>query len=89
MTKSALEAAARRARPGAISGRTTELGRLNLVTPEKVLQGIREVRTGKTFCLSLPLDYPGGNVINPRRLPPVLKPTRAERPAEHELPAAL
>ena len=45
------------------------MGRLNLVTPEKVLQGIAEVKIGKTFCLSLPLDYPGGNVINPRRKP--------------------
>jgi hypothetical protein len=25
--------------------------------------------------LSLPLDYPGGNVLNPRRHPPVLRPT--------------
>jgi kynurenine formamidase len=40
-----------------------------------VLQGIAEVKLGKTFCLSLPLDYPGGNIINPRRTPPVLKPT--------------
>jgi kynurenine formamidase len=52
------------------------LGRLNLVTPQKVLQGIREVQVGKTFCLSLPLDYPGGSVINPRRNPPVLQPTQ-------------
>ncbi|MDR3538763.1 MAG: cyclase family protein [Acetobacteraceae bacterium] len=56
-------------------GPDDELGRLNLVTQEKVLQGIAEVKLGKTFCLSLPLDYPGGNVINPRRTPPVLKPT--------------
>ncbi len=56
-------------------GPDDELGRLNLVTPEKVLQGIAEVKVGQTFCLSLPLDYPGGNVINPRRTPPVLKPT--------------
>ena len=27
------------------------------------------------FCLSLPLDLPGGNVLNPRRHPPQLKPT--------------
>lgn len=56
-------------------GPDDELGRLNLVTPAKVLQGIAEVKIGRTFCLSLPLDYPGGNVINPRRTPPVLKPT--------------
>ena len=57
-------------------GPDDELGRLNLVTPEKVLQGIAEVKLGRSFCLSLPLDYPGGNVINPRRTPPVLKPTQ-------------
>jgi hypothetical protein len=28
------------------------------------------VREGLTFCLSLPLDYPGGNILNPRRHPP-------------------
>jgi Putative cyclase len=59
-------------------GPDDQLGRLNLVTPEKVLQGIAEVKTGKTFCLSLPLDYPGGSVINPRRRPPVLKPNMRE-----------
>lgn len=56
-------------------GPDDQLGRLNLVTPQKVLQGIAEVKLGKTFCLSLPLDYPGGSVINPRRKPPELKPT--------------
>lgn len=50
-------------------------GRINLITPEKVRQGVAEVREGRTFCLSLPLDYPGGNVLNPRRHPPVLRPT--------------
>lgn len=25
---------------------------------------------GRTFCLSLPLDYPGGSVLNPRRFEP-------------------
>ena len=56
-------------------GPDDQLGRLNLLTPEKVKQGIAEVRQGLTFCLSLPLDYPGGNVLNPRRHPPVLRPT--------------
>ncbi len=56
-------------------GPDDERGRLNLLTPEKVLQGIAEVKLGKTFCLSLPLDYPGGAVLSPRRHPPVLKPT--------------
>ena len=56
-------------------GPDDELGRLNLLTPAKVLQGIAEVKTGRTFCLSLPLDYPGGAVLSPRRHPPELRPT--------------
>ncbi len=56
-------------------GDDDELGRINLVTPEKVLQGVREVRDGRTFCLSLPLDYPGGTALNQRRHPPVVSPT--------------
>jgi kynurenine formamidase len=62
-------------------GPDDQLGRLNLLTPEKVKQGIVEVKEGLAFCLSLPLDYPGGNVLNPRRHPPVLRPTiRGTRP---------
>ncbi len=56
-------------------GADDQLGRLNLLTAEKVRQGVAEVREGITFCLSLPLDYPGGNLLNPRRTPPVLHPT--------------
>jgi kynurenine formamidase len=56
-------------------GDDDELGRINLVTPDKVLEGVREVQAGISFCLSLPLDYPGGNALNQRRYPPVLAPT--------------
>lgn len=56
-------------------GPDDQLGCLNLVTAEKVKQGVAEVKEGKTFCLSLPLNLPGGNVLNPRRFPPALKPT--------------
>ena len=56
-------------------GDEDELGRINLVTPEKVLQGVREVEAGTTFCLSLPLDFPGGTTLNQRRHPPRLAPT--------------
>jgi Putative cyclase len=56
-------------------GSEDQLGRLNLLTPEKVKQAVAEVRWGITFCLSLPLDFPGGNILNPRRHPPVLRPT--------------
>src|SRR4029078_6812227 len=56
-------------------GDDDELGRINLLTPEKVLEGVREVQTGETFCLSLPLDYPGGTGLKQRRYPPRLAPT--------------
>jgi kynurenine formamidase len=56
-------------------GPDDQLGRLNWLTPEKVCQGIAEVRDGRSFCLSLPLDVPGGNALNPNRHPPVLRPT--------------
>jgi len=56
-------------------GPDDQFGRLNLLTPQKVLEGIAEVREGETFCLSLPLDFPGGTALNPRRHPPVLRPT--------------
>ena len=53
-------------------GPDDERGRLNLLTPEKVRQGLAEAREGITFCLSLPLDIPGSNKLNPRRYPPRL-----------------
>ena len=56
-------------------GPDDQCGRMNLLTRDKVLQGMQEVREGLAFNLSLPLDFPGGNVLNPRRLPPVLRPT--------------
>jgi kynurenine formamidase len=40
-----------------------------------VLQGVAEVQEGISFCLSLPLDLPGGTALNQRRQPPRLAPT--------------
>jgi kynurenine formamidase len=56
-------------------GPDDQLGRMNELTPEKVKQGIAEVKEGMTFCLSMPLDYPGGSILNPRRHPPQIRPT--------------
>jgi len=56
-------------------GEDDELGRINLLTPEKVLQGVREVQAGISFSLSLPLDFPGGSALNQRRYPPITRPT--------------
>lgn len=60
-------------------GDDDELGRVNLLTPAKVLQGVQEVEAGISFCLSLPLDFPGGTALNQRRYPPVLAPTEDMR----------
>lgn len=51
------------------------LGRLNLIGPDQVRKGLAEVHDGITFCLSLPLDRPGGTVLGPNRFPPVVRPT--------------
>lgn len=51
-------------------GADDQRGRMNLVTAEKVLQGVAEVQHGRSFCLSLPLDVPGGQSMNPRRIAP-------------------
>jgi len=57
-------------------GPDDQRGRMNWVTREKVLQGVAEVKEGLTFVLSLPLDYPGGNGLNPRRHPPRIAATQ-------------
>lgn len=51
-------------------GPDDQRGRMNLVDAAKVLEGVAEVREGRTFCLSLPLDVPGGRALNARRMPP-------------------
>ncbi|WP_313084275.1 cyclase family protein [Pulveribacter sp.] len=63
-------------------GPDDQLGRANLIGPEQVRRGAQEVREGRSFCLSLPLDLPGGNALNARRHPPRLSPTRAEGRAD-------
>ena len=69
-------------------GPDDQRGRLNLITQEKTRQGLAETKEGLTFCLSLPLDYPGGALLNPRRHPPSLRPTlRDGRPNFNCTPA--
>ncbi|MEM6663312.1 MAG: cyclase family protein [Pseudomonadota bacterium] len=51
-------------------GLDDEIGRLNWLGRDQVLKGIAEVQEGRTFCLSLPLDLPGGNALHPARHPP-------------------
>ena len=55
-------------------GADDQVGRLNLLTPERVRRAVAEVREGRVFCLSMPLDYPGGNYHDLGRKPPRLHP---------------
>ena len=56
-------------------GADDQNGRLNLITPDLIKKAAEEIQTGERFCLSLPLDLPGGNLLNANRHPPKLQPT--------------
>ncbi|MEO8299093.1 MAG: cyclase family protein [Burkholderiales bacterium] len=56
-------------------GKDDQLGRLNLLTPERRLAAVREVCEGIAFPLSLPLDFPGGANLIPSRRPPLIEAT--------------
>jgi kynurenine formamidase len=56
-------------------GARDQTGRMNLLGGDKLIAAAREIVAGVNFCLSLPLDYPGGSVLSHRRHPPVLRPT--------------
>ena len=55
-------------------GADDQRGRMNLLTPQRRREAMKEVITGEIFCLSLPLDRPGGQVLNDHRCAPVFKP---------------
>ena len=55
-------------------GADDQRGRMNLLTPERRLRALAEVKEGRVFCLSLPLDLPGGQVLNARRAAPRFHP---------------
>ncbi len=57
-------------------GEDDQIGRMNLVTPERRLAAIGEVHEGLAFQLGLPLDHPRRQVFAGRN-PPVLAPTIA------------
>ena len=59
-------------------GADDALGRMNLLSPQKVREGLAEVQEGRAFSLGLPLTLPGGNSLNPNRLPPVHRPNLRE-----------
>ncbi len=69
-------------------GPDDQLGRLNLLTPAKVREGALEIREGRSFCLSLPLDYPGGKAVSADRGPPVIEPTGSAAQPRYNMPVS-
>jgi len=55
-------------------GDDDQVGRMNLVTPERRRRALAEAREGRCFLLGLPLDYPKGKIFAGRN-PPRLEPT--------------
>jgi len=50
-------------------GDDDQLGNLNLIDSRKVIEALAEVREGRTFTLSLPLDYPATGISTARAAP--------------------
>ncbi|AZO07931.1 cyclase family protein [Mesorhizobium sp. M3A.F.Ca.ET.080.04.2.1] len=59
-------------------GDDDQIGRLNLITSECRRNAAKEVIEGLAFCLSVPLDLPGGNLLVSNRLPPTRTIARKE-----------
>ena len=55
-------------------GDDDQRGRMNLLTAERRLRALQEVKTGEVFCLSHPLDNVGRGILNSDRKPPVFHP---------------
>jgi hypothetical protein len=55
-------------------GEDDQVGRMNLVTPERRRRALAEAREGLCFFLGLPLDHPRQQIF-PARNPPRLEPT--------------
>jgi hypothetical protein len=67
-------------------GPDDQKGRMNLITPERRVAAAREVREGLAFCLSLPLDYPGPELMLGRAPPKLFC---AETPHGHHYNARM
>ncbi|ETR76934.1 cyclase [Afipia sp. P52-10] len=59
-------------------GEDDQKGRINLITPDIRLKAAAQIKHGLSFCLSLPLDYPGGNALIKARQQPRLFTVRRE-----------
>ncbi len=59
-------------------GADDQLGMLNVLTDEMRLAALKEVKEGKPFPLSLPLDYPGGEAEDAVRFGPKMFATKLQ-----------
>lgn len=67
-------------------GEGDQLGRMNLLTPERRRLAVREVKEGIAFSLSLPMDFPGGTALSHGlRHPPKLFAGRFDEVAAYNL----
>jgi len=69
-------------------GADDQRGRLNLITPACIRAAAAEVREGRTFCLSLPLDRPGGDYHALGRRAPRLQPMVRQGRVKYNLHAS-
>ena len=75
-------------------GDDDEIGRLNLITREAVSRGIKSATEGIPFCLSLPLNLPGGDSDSHRLGPRLFATGSPDHPhmnhaLEHQYPGAM
>jgi kynurenine formamidase len=56
-------------------GEDDQIGKMHLLTPQLRREAVREVKEGIAFCLSMPLDYPGGSGLMGHRKPPEIAAT--------------
>ncbi len=65
-------------------GPDDQVGRMNLITPERRIQALAEAREGKVFILGLPLDYPRGQIFASRNGPSLQATTAADGRAMYD-----
>lgn len=67
-------------------GPDDRLGTLNFLQADQRLAATREIRVGRSFSLSLPLNVPRAPVLNPRRKGPEIRPAEKNGAAFYRYP---
>ena len=70
-------------------GDEDQIGMMNTLTPKMRQAALAEAKEGIAFCLSLPLDYPGGSELVGFRTPPkLIAPIRTTGEVSFNYPAS-